>query len=237
MSYIKSTWVVVLCSILLAPAFWQPVQSQTLRILTVNTASGALTGTALGAAVVALQDNSDIDLYPVQFGMGMGTLMGLGTGIYDMSRSGGQHGYYVQGLISRSGTTGTIILLDTAYGAATGTIVGVAISLMTQSPVVKGMQFGAAAGAWGGFAFGLVDAFVLSGSSGLSSFYDQYSLAPSGPSPASAGLVSFTSSEERYTVHLGEPMMFRSYHMEASSGTLAAKTSMGVHIARMQFRF
>lgn len=235
MSYIKNTWASVLCFVLISLAFGQPAQSQTLRILTINTASGALTGTALGTAVVALQDNSEIDLYPVQFGMGMGTLMGLGTGIYDMSRSGGQHGYYVQGLISRSGTTGSIILLDTAYGAATGTIVGVAISLMTQSPVVKGMQFGAAAGAWGGFAFGLVDAFVLSGSSGLSSFYDQYARAHAGS--ASGALVTFTSASERYSLELAEPMLFRAYNMEAATGVMTAETRLGVNLARMQLTF
>lgn len=237
MSYIKNTWVAVLCFVLMALAFGQPAQSQTLRILTINTASGALTGTALGAAVVALQDNSDIELYPVQFGMGMGTLMGLGTGIYDMSRSGGQHGYYVQGLISRSGTTGSIILLDTAYGAATGTIVGVAISLMTQSPVVKGMQFGAAAGAWGGFAFGLVDAFVLSGSSGLNSFYDQYSHTRTTSTSGSGALVSYISASERYSLELAEPMLFRAYHMEGSTGSMTAETRLGVNLARMQLRF
>lgn len=192
----------------------QNSEAQILRIVTVNTLSGAVTGSALGGATMALQDKSEIDYYPLRFGLGMGTIMGLGTGFYDLSKSDGG-GYYVSGALHSSGTSGTIILLDTFYGAATGTIVGIAVSLMTESNILKGIQYGSGAGAWVGFAFGLVDAFVLSTPSSYDSFYDDFA---SGNNSARNGLLEIGSIDSRYTVGLLNPVIFNATDLSGRNG-------------------
>ncbi len=219
-----------ICVVLLATSI-QHTQAQSLRIITINTFYGALTGTTLGGATIALQN--EYDEYPLRFGLGLGTILGLGTGFYDLSRSTGEHGYYVNGLISSANTTGTIILLDTFYGAATGAIVGVAISLMSKdSDIVKGLQYGSGAGAWVGFAFGLVDAFTLSTSGNYDTFYDNYTHRNASP----AGLVEVRSLDDKYTIGFLNPVMFHSLRNNGH-GDLAARTHFGIELARLNISF
>lgn len=105
---------------------------------------------------MALTNNSDFR--PVQVGVGLGTLGGMGIGVYDASQNSG----FVQGTFNTVSSTGYIVLVDTFYGVVTGTVVGVAVSLLGNYRIVSGAQYGAGAGAWAGFTFGLVDAFYLS---------------------------------------------------------------------------
>ncbi len=95
--------------IIITAAIHHPAQAQNFRIVTVNTFAGALTGTALGGATIALQNKSDVDYYPLQFGVGMGTIFGLGVGFYDLSQATTGSGYYVDGIISSAGASGPCV--------------------------------------------------------------------------------------------------------------------------------
>ncbi len=218
----------VIAALLLFSTCAQPAHSQTMRIVTINTLNGALTGAALGGATIALQNNYDD--YPLRFGIGLGTIFGLGTGFYDLSRTTGGHGYHVDGFFSSANTTGTIVLLDTFYGAATGAVVGFAISLMSRdSDVLKGLQFGAGAGAWVGFAFGLVDAFALSSVSNYDSFYDGYSHRGTSP----AGLVEIRSPNDQYALGFINPILLHTI-INTGKDTFSARSHLGIELTRFQ---
>ena len=133
-------------------------QSQKLQTIFGNTAYGAVNGAALGAATMALRNSSKAS--PVTFGIGAGILAGAGVGAYDLAYNANNAS--VTGVFNTVPLTGTIILLDTAYGAGAGALIGMAFSLMGASDFVDGLRVGAGIGAWGGFAFGLVDAFYFS---------------------------------------------------------------------------
>ena len=198
-----------------------------MRIVTVNTLTGALTGTALGGATIALQNNYDD--YPLRFGLGLGTIMGLGTGFYDLSKTTGGQGFYISGTINSATSTGTIILLDTFYGATTGAIVGMAISLMSKdSNIVKGLQYGSGTGAWVGFAFGLVDAFFLSSYGNNDDFYDRYA----GNHLQTGGLIEFRELGDRYAIGLFNPVIIRSLD-NSTHGHMKTRTQFGVEFAKI----
>lgn len=130
-------------------------EAQALKVVAGNTFAGTATGAMLGGAQMAL--NNDDDYMPLRYGVGIGTLTGMAIGVYDT----GREAEYLYGTFNRTRYTGTIIMMDTFLGAATGAVVGMAVSLLTQDEIVKGVQFGAGAGAWAGFGFGLIDGFLL----------------------------------------------------------------------------
>lgn len=144
--------------------------AQSLKLAAGNTLIGTANGAIIGLSVMGLNDNTDWT--PIRFGVGAGTLYGLGAGIYDVSQSDGFGFYSVDGVFNSTEYSSLIALLDTFYGSVTGTVLGLAIALMADDDIVKFMQYGASAGAIGGFAFGLVDAFYLSSSS--STYVDRY---------------------------------------------------------------
>lgn len=150
----------------------QKSEAQALRLLTSNTLSGAATGATLSAATMALQNEVNWDY--LRYGIGFGTLGGLGLGIYDvMNVTGGD--YYVDGIFSSTTHSSAIILLDTFYGSATGAIVGAAIGLISSPDnILNGVRIGAGVGAWVGFGFGLVDAFVFSAHVPFDDFFDDF---------------------------------------------------------------
>lgn len=133
--------------------------SQTIKLLGGNTLNGAVTGVALGGSVMGLQ-NSD-DFAPVRIGLGAGTLFGIGVGFYDVSQVSKGQQFYISGTFNDGTNTSIIVLLDTFYGAAAGAVIASSITLITNKPVVDALQYGASAGAWAGFGFGLIDAFSL----------------------------------------------------------------------------
>lgn len=134
--------------------------AQKLRLLAMDTFNGATNGALLGGATMALQN--DNDLAPVRFGVGLGTLAGLGIGVYDMSQVSKGERYFISGTFNDGESTSIIVLLDSFYGTTAGALVGTAITLMTNERIEQGLQYGAGAGAWAGFGFGLIDAFYLS---------------------------------------------------------------------------
>ena len=90
----------------------------------------------------------------------MGTLYGVGMGAYDITTGGGQE-VLVSGLFNDGNNSSIIVLLDTFYGAALGSVIVVAVTLVANERITTGLQYGAGIGAWAGFGFGIFDTFVL----------------------------------------------------------------------------
>ncbi len=134
------------------------IQAQSVEIVAGNTLNGALQGTLLGGAAMGLS-NSD-DFGALRVGVGLGTLYGLGMGAYDISQAGGRS-IVVSGLFNDGNNSSIIVLLDTFYGAAVGSVVVTSVMLVANEPILDGLQYGASIGAWAGFGFGLFDTFVL----------------------------------------------------------------------------
>jgi len=153
-------WIIASVIILVLSSVFQPnkAAAQTINTLGENTLNGALTGTLLGGASMAL--TNDTDFYPLQVGLGLGTLYGLGVGAYDLLKSGGNP-TVVSGIFNDGNNSTIIVLLDTFYGAAAGAVVATSVMLVANEPLVQGLQYGAGAGAIAGFGFGLFDTFVL----------------------------------------------------------------------------
>lgn len=132
--------------------------AQTVELLAGNTLNGAVQGTLLGGATMALT-NSD-DFSALRVGVGMGTLYGIGMGAYDITTGSGNE-VLVSGLFNDGNNSSIIVLLDTFYGAALGSIIVTAVTLVANEPIASGLQYGAGIGAWAGFGFGIFDTFVL----------------------------------------------------------------------------
>ncbi len=143
-------------------------RAQALKVVLSDTFIGTFNGALLGGGTMLLRDKSDLG--PMRFGVGFGTLYGLGMGFYDMSKITPSTPYQVNGAFNTAGNSATLILADTFYGGATGTLVGMAISLMANSQIKEGLRYGAGIGVWSGFAFGVVDALVISKSKYKSKF-------------------------------------------------------------------
>jgi hypothetical protein len=181
----------LILSFLITLFFITPSQAQTGKILALDTIIGAVNGSGLGLATMAIADNNDYG--PLRVGFGAGTLYGLGLGIYDVSQQAGS-GYMVSGAIGSASNTAQIVAMDTFYGGLTGGVVGFAISLIGNTDMVKGLQYGAGYGTWAGFGFGLIDAFVISKQSGYD-FSDDDGDFDYGPRPMAAnGMIQFNGT-------------------------------------------
>ena len=133
--------------------------AQSFELIGGNILNGALTGTILGTSTMGLQNSSDFT--PFRIGLGSGILGGTGIAIYDIATLPRGHEFFISGTFNDGSNTSIIILLDTVYGATVGAALGTAVSLIGGKSFVKGVQYGASAGAWAGFGFGLVDAFMI----------------------------------------------------------------------------
>lgn len=134
-------------------------EAQTIDLLGGNVLNGAVTGTLLGVGVMGLQ-NSD-DFAPLRIGLGAGILGGAGVALYDIATLPQGQQFFISGLFNDGNNSSIIILLDTMYGAGTGAVLGTAVMLIQNKPIIQGLQYGGSAGAWAGFGIGLVDAFLL----------------------------------------------------------------------------
>lgn len=134
------------------------LKAQTIELLAGNTLNGAMNGTILGGASMAIS-NSD-NFYHLQVGLGLGTLYGIGMAGYDIAKGEGNE-VLVSGLFNDGNNSTIIVLLDTFYGAAAGAVVVTSIMLVANEPLLDGLQYGAGIGAWAGFGFGIFDTFVL----------------------------------------------------------------------------
>lgn len=158
----KSTLSIFLfCTVLLASTLLQKKASaQTVDLLGGNVLNGAVTGTLLGVGVMGLQ-NSD-NFAPLRIGLGAGILSGAGIAIYDIATLPQGQQFFISGIFNDGNNSSIIILLDTMYGAAGGAVLGSAVMLIQNKPLVEGLQYGGSAGVWAGFGLGLIDAFILS---------------------------------------------------------------------------
>jgi hypothetical protein len=133
--------------------------AQTGQLLGGNVLNGALTGTALGAATMGLKNSGDIA--PLRIGLGAGILGGAGLALYDVTTLPSGQQFFISGIFNDGNNSSIIILLDTFYGAAGGAILGSAVMLIGNKPLLEGLQYGSGAGAWAGFGFGLLDSFIF----------------------------------------------------------------------------
>lgn len=136
-----------------------PAKAQTKELLGGNVLNGAITGTMLGAATMGLQNSNDFT--PLRIGLGAGILSGAGIAAYDMLTLPRGQQFYISGIFNDGRNSSIIILLDTIYGAAGGAILGSAVMLIANEPIVDGLQYGSGAGAWAGFGLGLLDSFFI----------------------------------------------------------------------------
>ncbi len=180
----------------------QSSAAQTIELLAGNTLNGAVNGTLLGGATMAL--NNDTDFRPLQVGVGLGTLYGLGVGAYDVAQSGGQQ-LLVSGLFNDGDNSSIIVLLDTFYGAAAGAIIATSIMLITDEPLLDGLKYGTATGAWIGFGVGVFDSFALSERRTPAS-----TASMSSPSNNANGLVGIQFNEQT-SIGLVSPSIIRTY--------------------------
>ena len=135
------------------------VKGQSIELLAGNTLNGTANGALLGGAIMGLTNNPDFA--PLRVGVGLGTLYGIGVGAYDISQTNGGS-MIVTGTFNDGNNSSIIVLLDTFYGAAAGSVIASSVMLVANEPIVKGLQYGASAGAIAGFGFGIVDSFILS---------------------------------------------------------------------------
>ncbi|NBC27045.1 MAG: hypothetical protein GVY08_09305 [Bacteroidetes bacterium] len=133
--------------------------AQSAEVIGGNMLNGAVTGTILGAATMGLQDNTDFA--PLRIGLGAGIIAGTGIAIYDIGTLPKGQQMYISGLFNDGTNSSILILLDTVYGAAVGAALGSAFMLVTNEPLVEGLQYGSSLGAWSGFAVGLFDSFFF----------------------------------------------------------------------------
>ncbi len=149
----------LLIPILLCLLFSQ-TRAQSPEILGGNLLNGALTGAMLGAATMGLQSSDDFSA--VRIGVGAGILGGAGIALFDLATLPRGEQLYISGVFNDGHNSSILILLDTFYGTASGAVVGVAAMLVADRPIIDGLRYGASVGAWTGFGFGLIDAFMLS---------------------------------------------------------------------------
>lgn len=220
---------VLLFSLILLPLYASnTAHAQTIEILAGNTFNGAMNGTILGGATMALADQSS-DLAPLRVGVGMGILYGIGTGIYDLSYGKGSE-LVVSGLFNDGNNSSIIVLLDTFYGVAAGGVVVTAVLLVANEPILDGLQYGAGIGAWVGFGFGLFDAFVLAdritGPGGFGSAYQ--------PNNKAGGLVGI-SFDERKSIGLLNPTLHRQIDWNTSGPEATITPALEVVNLRLNF--
>lgn len=178
----------------------RPLHAQTQEILGGNLLNGAINGSILGAAAMGLQ-NSD-DFSALRIGLGAGILYGVGMAAWDVTQRPPNGELVVRGTFNQGKNSSVIILLDTMYGAAGGALIGMAGMLIADQPISEGLQYGSSAGAWGGFAFGLVDRFLLAtrGNRPLASLLNREALIQT---PIIAGWQgNFGSADWARTVHI-----------------------------------
>lgn len=136
------------------------VKGQTGSLLGGNIFNSAITGTAIGAATMGITNTSDFT--PLRVGLGSGILFGAGLALYDVTTLPSGQQFYISGLINNGNNTSIILLLDTMYGAAGGALIGSAVMLIANKPIVDGLQYGSSIGTFAGFGLGLLDIFIFS---------------------------------------------------------------------------
>jgi len=200
--------------------------AQALKVTAGNTIMGTASGTMIGLGVMGLQNTNNFT--PVRIGIGAGTIFGLGVGIYDVAQMG-DFGYYsVEGLFNSTEYSGLIILMDTFYGGVTGSVLGMAVSLMTNDSVINGIQYGGSLGILGGFAFGLVDAFYFSSSTGTFASLQK-------PTNQVDGLIHVTA--KNLDIGLIHPVVYSQISYNSGLGFTTNSLQTGLQVAHLKINF
>lgn len=203
--------------------------AQSIKILGGNTLNGAITGTMLGGATMALRNSNDFA--PLRVGIGAGTLYGLGTGAYDLSKFSKGGIYYVSGVFNDGDNTSIIVLLDTFYGAAAGAIIASSVNLIANKPIRDALQYGSGVGAFVGFGFGLLDGFVLSERPG-----DFGTPAPAGDAvDDDGGMISLIDRSKGYRISLLKPVVYTATRLSSSGAGIAYHP--GLDMVNLNIRF
>lgn len=200
-------------------------RSQTIDLLGGNTLNGAMNGVMLGGATMALQNSSDFD--PVRVGLGAGTLYGIAVGVYDISTVKTGEQFFISGVFNDGTNTSIIVLLDTFYGAASGAVIASSISLIAKEPIVDALQYGTSVGAWAGFGFGLIDAFMLSQRPGSSS-------AASTKNTRAEGLITYTDPSSRVEAGFLSPAYIS--FTEVDNNRLGVKHALNIEMVNISIR-
>ncbi len=200
---------------------------QSVELLAGNTLNGAMNGVVLGGATMALQNSDEFE--PLRVGLGAGTLYGIGLGVYDVTQTQKGQQFYISGTFNDGTNTSILVLLDTFYGAAGGALIASSVSLIIQEPVVDALQYGSGIGAWAGFGFGLIDAFILA----------------EGPSPSESvtsgglnsvsGLLTYSNSTQSVKVGMISPELITQKQLTHS--TLKINYNASVNVVNLKVNF
>ncbi len=161
-------------------------------------------------------------------GLGLGTLYGLGMGAYDVTTGGGNP-VLVSGLFNDGDNTSIIVLLDTFYGAAAGTIIATSVMLVADEPIIDGLKYGSSVGAWVGFGVGLIDVFMFS------ERMTPTSAALRSSNNTADGLVAIHLNHNT-SVGLVSPTLINTYKNVGSNG-LSRELNPGVNLVNLNLRF
>lgn len=197
-------------------------QAQTVKLLGGNTLNGAVNGTMLGGATMALKNSNDFA--PLRVGLGAGTLYGISVGIYDISKSVKGQQYYVSGVFNDGDNSSIIVLLDTFYGAAGGAVVASSFNLIANEPIVEALQYGSGIGAWAGFGFGLIDAFLLSERAADA----QASAGDTDTETEGIGIISISNESAGYQVGLLNPNIHNQVNLNRNNVTVSQSPALSI---------
>ncbi len=211
------------------------VNAQSVQIFSSSTLNGALNGITLGAASMFVSNakvnapfNKNLDdLYPIQLGLGLGTLYGIGLGTYDVVSGEGRN-ILVSGFFNDGKNSSIIVLMDTFYGAAAGGLIALSLSLVVNEPLIDATKYGLGLGAFIGFGFGIIDISVLSERSS-----EPLSMHKSSSTTAD-GLASI-SFENGASIGLLNPSIFNS--LELSSTKFSQKYNPTIEFVNLKFNF
>lgn len=205
-----------LATLLLLLSITAGSQAQGLQTLAGSTLVGSANGALLGLGTMALANSTHTG--PIRIGIGTGTLYGLGIGAYDITAREVGLGYRVEGMFNSANYSAMIVLLDTFYGGVTGSIVGTALQLMADKPLIDGIQYGSGVGLWGGFIFGLADVFLFSD-----------------PIPSFGAVPIQAQPQQRVSVLVLQPTLLAAPSLQ--NGNAGLRLEPAVDLARVTIRF
>lgn len=222
-------WYILLTAILLTAAPPSNVNAQSIDLMAGNVLNGAVNGVVLGGATMALNNSPEFD--PIRVGVGLGTLYGIGVGVHDLTLVSGGQQFYTSGTFNDATNSSVLVLLDTFYGAAGGVVVASSFTLIAKEPILDGLQYGSAIGAWAGFGFGLIDAFILARRPG-----DLQSAAGlANGSNGARGIFAYTSEKNDLNIGLIHPTLYRLQEISSDNHTVSVSAGVDLLNIRMNF--
>lgn len=213
----------------------QTVNAQSVQIFTSSTLNGALNGITLGAASMFVTNakvnapfNKNLDdLYPIQLGLGLGTIYGIGLGAYDVVSGEGRN-ILVSGFFNDGKNSSIIVLMDTFYGATTGGLIAMSLSLVVKEPLFDAAKYGIGLGAFVGFGFGIIDISVLAERS-------TEPVSMQNTSSTIAGGLASISFKNGTSIGVLNPSIFN--NLELTSTRFSRKYNPSVDLINLKFNF